>query len=652
MDSKAKAIAGLLAATCVCSIIALILSIVNVKDVLLPPCTKYGLVFDAGSTHTSLYTYQWRANKENDTGIVSQVEACSVSGPGISSYADDPAGAGASLKPCLDRAMKIIPAEQQRETPTYLGATAGMRLLREENSSKAEQVLVEVSKAIGEYPVDFRGARILTGSEEGSFGWITVNYLLETLVKFSFAEKWEHPQDIEVLGALDLGGASTQITFQPGVPVEDRNTSVFFRLYGTNYSLYSHSYLCYGQSQALKMLLAALHQVPQGTGAAQPSPSAVAHLPLQRWACLWAKSWELAEPWVLSREAKNCLIWVEGGGGCQPGLPSPHILTCSGIFCNFPSPAVCVVFLLSPCSWPCSISAQREVSQHSPCTTARGQRQSPGLLRELPGGVHPVLLGCSPAFWDGLWEGSQWRCSPINGSIPLQASLSTQIKHPCYPQGYQENITVAELYDSPCVHAPSSASPGPVLTVTGTGDPAACATAIRSLFNFTCRAQGPCGFNGVYQPPVRGQFFAFAGFYYAFNFLNLTRQQSLSEVNTTVLSFCRRNWIELVQSFPGDLKYLHTYCSVAFYILTLLLDGYKFNEHTWSNIHFSRQAANTDIGWTLGFMLNLTNMIPTEALQHVKGHQPDLWAGAISFLTLAIVAGLVAVFLHCFWKTK
>lgn len=26
--------------------------------------------------------------------------------------------------------MKIIPAEQQRETPAYLGATAGMRLLR------------------------------------------------------------------------------------------------------------------------------------------------------------------------------------------------------------------------------------------------------------------------------------------------------------------------------------------------------------------------------------------------------------------------------------------------------------------------------------------------------------------------------------------
>ncbi|NXR40219.1 ENTP8 diphosphohydrolase, partial [Zosterops hypoxanthus] len=393
-----------------------------------PP--QYGLVFDAGSTHTSLYIYRWRGDKENGTGIVSQVEACRVSGecagtcppsppavPNTHSTITDPSlSACSGLKgDCPGRNHIEVHSLHLRE-PYRLCAWAG----REENSSKAERVLAEVSKAIGEFPVDFRGARILAGSEEGSFGWITVNYLLETLVKFSFAERWEHPQDTEVLGALDLGGASTQITFQPGVPVQDRNTSVFFRLYGTNYSLYSHSYLCYGQSQALKRLLAALHQ---------------------------------------------------------------------------------------------------------------------------------------------------------------------------------------------------------------------------RLFNFSCPgAQGPCGFNGVHQPPVRGQFFAFAGFYYTFNFLNLTHQESLSEVNATILSFCRRNWTEVRALFPNDLKYLPTYCSVGIYILTLLLQGYKFDEHTWTNIHFSKQAANTDIGWTLGYMLNLTNMIPAEALQHLKGHQPGLWAGTVSLLVLAILA--------------
>ncbi|NXW51910.1 ENTP8 diphosphohydrolase, partial [Nyctiprogne leucopyga] len=429
---------------------------------------QYGLVFDAGSTHTALYIYRWPADKENGTGIVSQVEACTVSGPGISSYADDPAGAGASLKPCLDKAMKIIPAEQQPQCymEVYVGEGGhGQQGVREGGRTwKVPQGLLSPQNLEGrDRDCDSLQVRLTLAALWG---------------QFSFAEKWEHPQDTEVFGALDLGGASTQITFKPGITIEDKNTSVFYRLYGTNYSLYTHSYLCYGQAQALKMLLAALYQ----------------------------------------------------------GSPS-----------------------------------------------------------------------------------------------------SQQISHPCYPRGYQENITTADLYDSPCVHAPSPPSPAQVLTVTGTGDPAACTVAIQRLFNLSCGANRTCGFNGVYQPPVRGQFFAFAGFYYTFHFLNLTSQQSLNDVNSTVQTFCKKTWAELVETFPQEKTYLHRYCSTAIYILTLLLDGYKFNEQTWSSIHFSRQAANTDIGWTLGFMLNFTNMIPTEALEHGKGHQASLWAGAVSFIVLAMV---------------
>ncbi|XP_055662263.1 ectonucleoside triphosphate diphosphohydrolase 8-like isoform X2 [Falco peregrinus] len=450
-----------------------------VKDAALPTRNKYGLVFDAGSTHTALYIYRWPADKANGTGIISQVEVCTVSGPGISSYADNATGAGASLKPCLDKAMAIIPVEQQRETPTYLGATAGMRLLREQNSTKAEQVFAEVSKAIAEYPVDFRGAQVLTGNEEGSFGWITVNYLLETLVKFSFAEKWEHARDTEVLGALDLGGASTQITFQPGVTIEDKNTSVFFRLYGTNYSLYTHSYLCYGQTQALKMLLAALHQ----------------------------------------------------------------------------------------------------------------------------------------------------------GSLPAQ-----QISHPCYPKGYQENITTADLYDSPCVHAPGTASRAQTLTVTGTGDPAACSAAIQRLFNFSCGANTTCGFNGVYQPPVRGQFFAFSGLYHNLHFLNLTRGQSLSSVQATIRQFCTSSWEKVQKEFPTEKRdHLRDTCAASSYTLTLLVQGYRFNHTTWLNIHFVRQVANIDVGWTLGYMLNLTNMVPSEIPQRVTGLKRSNWTAATVLLAIMLI---------------
>ncbi|NXH51292.1 ENTP8 diphosphohydrolase, partial [Rhabdornis inornatus] len=442
-----------------------------------PP--QYGLVFDAGSTHTSLYIYRWPAHKENGTGIVSQVEACSVSGPGISSYADDPVGAGASLKPCLDKAMKIIPAEQQRETPTYLGATAGMRLLREENSTKAEQVFAEVSKAIGEYPVDFRGARILTGSEEGSFGWITVNYLLQTLVKVQLGERAARGTRAECCGSQG----------------------------------------CSGSSQL----------------------------------------------------------------GCIQS------------------------------SW-----------------------------------------GVDPAFWDGLWARSQWHgSSPINGSVSLQASLSAQISHPCYPRGYQENLTVAELYDSPCVHAPSSASPGLVLRVTGTGDPAECGTAMQRLFNSSCGAQWPCGFNGVYQPPVKGQFLAFSGFYHSLHFLNLTGGQSLSLVNATIWQICNSSWEQVQELFPTVSRtQLRDACTASSYTLTLLLQGYKFNYTTWPNIHFVRQVANIDVGWTLGCMLNLTNIIPSEPLTAVTELPRNIWIAATVLLAIMLILTFCLLTAMCYQRNS
>lgn len=63
-----------------------------------------------------------------------------------------------------------------------------------------------------------------------------------------------------LVGALDLGGASTQISFVPQGPILDQSTQVTFRLYGANYSVYTHSYLCFGRDQILNRLLAKLAQ--------------------------------------------------------------------------------------------------------------------------------------------------------------------------------------------------------------------------------------------------------------------------------------------------------------------------------------------------------------------------------------------------------
>ena len=63
-------------------------------------------------------------------------------------------------------------------------------------------------------------------------------------------------------GAIDLGGASAQITFIPEegtVIPEDYSHTV--KLYGEDYNVYSHSFLCYGADQMLNTIHATLIKV-------------------------------------------------------------------------------------------------------------------------------------------------------------------------------------------------------------------------------------------------------------------------------------------------------------------------------------------------------------------------------------------------------
>lgn len=65
----------------------------------------------------------------------------------------------------------------------------------------------------------------------------------------------------ETIGALDLGGASTQITFETSEKVENESNTMELKLFGKTYRLYTQSFLCYGQDQYLRKLLAHLIKV-------------------------------------------------------------------------------------------------------------------------------------------------------------------------------------------------------------------------------------------------------------------------------------------------------------------------------------------------------------------------------------------------------
>ncbi|XP_037349020.1 ectonucleoside triphosphate diphosphohydrolase 2 [Talpa occidentalis] len=448
-----------------------------------PPALKYGIVLDAGSSHTSMFVYKWPADKENDTGVVSQHSTCDVEGGGISSYEHRPAGAGESLVPCLDRALQDVPRAQHAGTPLYLGATAGMRLLELSNPEASNKVLAAVERTLAQYPFDFRGARILSGQDEGVFGWVTANYLLENFIKYNWEGLWTRPRK-GTQGALDLGGASTQITFETDSPAEDPAAEVRLRLYGHCYRVYTHSFLCYGRDQVLQQLHA---RALQTHGRFHPC-------------------WPRGSPDQVRRQAVH---------------PSPCTAT----------------------QWP-------------------------------------------PAF---------------NGSAPV--------------------------------------------TLEGSSNATLCRKLVAGLFNRSSCTFSRCSFNGVFQPPVARKFIAFSAFFYTVNFLRSTMGLSVStlpQLEDAAQTLCSKGWEELqaqAQEEP-DARLLQ-YCAMAVFVHELLSRGYGFDQHTFAGVTFQKKAGDTAVGWALGYMLNLTNMIPADPPRLRKGLDLGSWVALLLIFVALVLAAIV-----------
>ncbi|KAI0238604.1 Ectonucleoside triphosphate diphosphohydrolase 1 [Lamellibrachia satsuma] len=116
----------------------------------------------------------------------------------------------------------------------------------------------------------------------------------------------------------------------------------------------------------------------------------------------------------------------------------------------------------------------------------------------------------------------------------------------------------------------------------------------------------------------KGAILAFAGFYYLVESLTGTKNVSLSQFRAAANHSCENNTgIELTgELLDNDLENIQSgVCFKSQYIFTLLTQGYGFNETNWDKVHFQNSVTTsqpTDIGWTLGLMLNASNAIPAE----------------------------------------
>lgn len=90
--------------------------------------------------------------------------------------------------------------------------------------------------------------RIISGEEEGLFGWISVNYLMDGFGSSS--------SDRSTYGFLDMGGASTQIAFEPNLEEQGKTQNlvdVRLRLMGgeeISHKIFVTTWLGYGTNQA------------------------------------------------------------------------------------------------------------------------------------------------------------------------------------------------------------------------------------------------------------------------------------------------------------------------------------------------------------------------------------------------------------------
>ncbi|KAK8332397.1 hypothetical protein V6Z12_A10G136600, partial [Gossypium hirsutum] len=121
--------------------------------------------------------------------------------PGLSYYAKDPQAAANSLTSLLDKAESVVPLDLRSKTAVRVGATAGLRALGGEAFDKICNR--ELLKSRSTLKSEANRVKILDGSQEGSYEWVTINYLLGNLGRTY--------QD--TVGIVNLGGGSVQMAY-------------------------------------------------------------------------------------------------------------------------------------------------------------------------------------------------------------------------------------------------------------------------------------------------------------------------------------------------------------------------------------------------------------------------------------------------------
>ncbi|KAJ8096874.1 nucleoside phosphatase family-domain-containing protein [Lipomyces tetrasporus] len=223
--------------------------------------TSYGIVIDAGSSGSRVQIYSWPSTFTSKSTLPKVGKGGDhwhkKVKPGISSYnthIDDLAES--HLEPLIDHAKTIIPPEKHAETPIFLYATAGMRLLspgdQQKLLSRTCQYIVRQSNFL---LTDCDAhVKVIDGETEGLYGWLALNYMMGSL---DSPDKHNHGKGHHTYGFLDMGGASAQVAFAPNSTEAEKHMddlySVRLRTQAgepREFSVFVSTWLGYGANEA------------------------------------------------------------------------------------------------------------------------------------------------------------------------------------------------------------------------------------------------------------------------------------------------------------------------------------------------------------------------------------------------------------------
>jgi len=206
---------------------------------------NYIIVIDAGSTGSRIHVYPYIPAKPLPIFFPDE-EFTEKRKPGLSSFQNNPSKAGNSLGAILDEAKKNIPASTPlKKVPIFLVATAGLRRVRTMDPQASAQIMSSVRSTLKLSGFRFKDswAQIIEGAQEGSFGWVTANYLLGN---------FENP-NAETTGVFEMGGESVQLTFLPTTPLPRGLSNRLItpvHIAGHTYNLIAQSWMGYGMEAA------------------------------------------------------------------------------------------------------------------------------------------------------------------------------------------------------------------------------------------------------------------------------------------------------------------------------------------------------------------------------------------------------------------